>query len=868
MECLKTIYSSESSIVMSNFWEILPSDRYVFVLADGSTVTYAQLAEDVRAFGDRLSYGRGLIGIQCNGDYRQYVMYLCALNVGCPVVLMQKGQRPELTGLSLTYLYDPFADILSYLHPDVTPECHCELALLLPTSGSTGAAKWVRLSYANIQANASSIASYLALTSEDRAPMALPFQYSYGMSVLNSHLAVGGTLVLTEGSVLDPDFWKMFEAACCTSFAGVPHSFDLMDQRNVRTDHLKHLRYITQAGGRLAPSQVKAWAERGRAEGWDFFVMYGQTEASPRISYLPPQMALEVPASIGIAVPGGEIWVADDNGVPVADGKVGELTYRGPNTMMGYACDDADLATGQGSNILSTGDIARRLTNGGFEIVGRKSRFVKLFGYRVSLDEVEKYLSTAGIKAICGAQDEVMYVLLPRDQDGEFFAEEVAFAISNWLKIPVNAFRVTMIDTIPRTGNGKVDKLAVDTLISEFAALSPKKSPHIISSDKSTRGSHSVVDVFREHFAAEQVTPAASFNSLGGDSLSYLSVAQSLEEIIGRLPSDWGNMAISELQTQVESRDRIAFIDTPTLVRAISIVFIVMGHLNVWNYGGGGAFGLFVVAGWSFAAFTLPQVLSSDRVLPIAALALRVAILTLGWNLCNYAMTSYGEWPAFLFVGNWLSPDIEGSAWFVDVYLQTLAVLSLLFALSVVRRAVREQPFWTATLSAMAFVVVAAVSDVLVDTNHLDRRLPHLMAWIFFLGVALQMARSNVQRSIVTAIGLAGIWQFNAFGTIEQGFFLIAVIALIWLPVFPLPRWLLKPIRMVAGASLVIYLTHFQFASLAKRFGFGSPEMAVLTAILGGIIAWRFYAPIDAWLSHRFRQILSDRDDKRSNSPR
>jgi hypothetical protein len=290
--------------------------------------------------------------------------------------------------------------------------------------------------------------------------------------------------------------------------------------------------------------------------------------------------------------------------------------------------------------------------------------------------------------------------------------------------------------------------------------------------------------------------------------------------------------------------------------------------LTPWKYGGGGALALFAVAGWSFAAFTLPQVLTSDRSLPVTILALRVAALTLGWNLFNYAMTGYGEWPAFLFVGSWFSPNVEGSAWFVELYLQILAVLSLLFLFSVVRRTVREQPFRIAMLSAIAFVVVAAASEALVDTNHLYRRLPHLMAWIFLLGVAVQMARSNVHRAILTAIGLAGMWMFNAFGTIEVGFFLMAVIALIWLPAFPLPRWLRKPIRMVAGASLVIYLTHFQFASLANRFAFGSPELAVLSAIFGGLIIWRFYTPIDAWLSHRFRQMLSQSDEKRSNSPR
>ena len=845
---------------MTRFWEISPSEEVAFVLPDLSAVTYAQLSADISAFQERLKAPKGLIGVLCDGEYLQYVAYLGALGAGCPVALMQEGQSPESTGLSLRYFYSPGEDDLRSYSLDRVPEWHPDLALLLSTSGSTGASKWVRLSFDNLAANAASIAEYLELTPEDRAPMALPFQYSYGMSVLNSHLGVGATLVLTQGSVLDASFWQMFERAGCTSFAGVPHSFALMEQGNIRTDHLKGLRYITQAGGRLAPSNVSAWLDRGRSEGWDFFVMYGQTEAAPRISYLPPDLARAMPNAIGIPIPGGEMWVADDMGAPLADGEEGELTYRGPNTMMGYAQSDVDLAPGPDTDVLQTGDIAKRHPNGVFEIVGRKSRFVKLFGYRISLDEVEKHLDEAGIKAACGAQADVMYILLPEASAEVSAPEDVTREISDWLNVPTHAFRVEQIEAIPRHPNGKVDNPAVSTLISGLAdradAAQEKPLPFFRKlMHRVLRRRASVLEVFQSHFEDEAVGPEASFKDLGGDSLSYVSVALELEEILGGVPQDWGEMTVAELEALTGSQSWLRQIDTSTALRALAIMLIATGHLGVWNYGGGGALCLFMVAGWSFSAFTLPNVLSSARTAPIVVLALRIALLTLVWTSLNYLATGWGQWPAFLFISNWISPSIQGGAWFIAVYLQMLVVVTFAFALPSVRRAFDLSHFGMAAGVAGMCVLLSAGADALFDTEHLYRRLPHLMAWIFFCGFSAHAAKTNSQRGIATAIFLLGYFQFQQY-SLSFGFFPLSGLALIWLPTLPTPYVLVKPLREIAGASLVIYLTHFKFAGFARQLNMDEPIVGWIAAIVGGVILWRLYEPIDILLRRRLKRVI------------
>lgn len=841
------------------FFDIVRSDRPAFILSDGTAINYASLSDDIEAFLPRLDHGPGLIGIQCDGDYRQYVAYLAALRSKSPVLLLGPDQSAEQTGLSLSYLYTPVADTLAHL-PDGAKTWHPDLAVLLSTSGTTGEAKWVKLSFRNVQSNAASIAEYLTLSSEDRAPMALPFQYSYGMSVVNSHLAVGAALVLCEGSVVDAAFWETFERTGCTSLAGVPHSFELMEQAKIRTDSLGSLRYMTQAGGRLDPDRVLAWTARGKAEGWDFFVMYGQTEAAPRISYLPPSLVEETPDAIGVPVPGGHMWVATEAGDPVEDGADGELMYQGPNTMMGYATSDANLIHPQGTDILKTGDIARRLPNGTFKIVGRIKRFVKLYGLRVSLDEVEKHLRGTGYDAVCSARGDSLYVLLVGATDSA--ARSVEQDLVSWLKLPPGSFHVHAVDAVPRQASGKVDYRAIDALVEGMAAQMEAETSSGATGRRGLIGrllpssKASVAEVFQSHFPTKEVTSETSFTTLGGDSLSYVAISLDLETVLGHLPQDWAEMSVSDLQARARGRSWFTHIDMPTLVRALAIILIVGGHFGAYQYGGSGAQALFFVAGISLAQFTLPQILRTGSVASIVILMARLAMLTFAYNLLNLAVTGYGEWPAFVFVSNWISPDVAGGAWFIEVYLQLLLAIALLFSFSAVRNVFAWRSFPTAAVGAALFVIIGAVADAMVDTDHLYRRLPHLYAWFLLTGLAVGLTRTTLDKIIVTAIFFLGYWQFVHFAALPVKFLPFAAVALIWISSVPLPRVPAVGIRRIAGASLFIYLSHFQFREVSHVLFGPSSFAAWATAILGGVIVWRLYEPVDRWITNRIWRFL------------
>lgn len=331
-----------------------------------------------------------------------------------------------------------------------------ETRLLLATSGSTGDSKVVRLSRKNLETNAEQIAEYLDIREDDRPVTTLPMNYTYGLSVINSHLLKGATICLTDRSVIEMEFWDFLESSRANSIAGVPYTYQMLDRLKMFEAGPGNIRYLTQAGGRLSTrlqEKIGKWAKRNSVR---FFIMYGQTEATARMSYLPSRMCLEKPGSIGIAVPGGRFELIDENGETVSEpGRTGELVYYGKNVSLGYATSRADLEKGdERGGRLETGDMARMDEDGYFYITGRKKRFIKLFGIRTGLDALEEQLSgkfTADFA--CTGVDDSLEIF----HDGQLDNETVSDHVLELLRIPRRAVTVRHIDKIPRTDSGKTD---------------------------------------------------------------------------------------------------------------------------------------------------------------------------------------------------------------------------------------------------------------------------------------------------------------------------------------------------------------------------------------------------------------------------
>ena len=456
-----------------------PASKALVDANTGLVVNYHELLRRVEQAAIQIQQisGRSLIFLDATNSVDSIVLYLAGLHLGYPMCLLDPHLRTEFRA-RLIEVYQPPILMLSpqnespaaYLHAgciratnyqlilaerDSTAldSLHPDLALLLTTSGATGNPKLVRLQKRNLLSNALAIGDYLRLTPDECGIQSLPMHYSYGLSLINSHLIVGGTIVLTSHSFSRREFWHDFAFHGCTSFAGVPFMYENLHRLGFNPARYPSLQTMTQAGGPLSPHLIEQFRKRSVCTGVRFFVMYGQTEATARISYVPPQHLAEKIGSIGIAVPGGRIELRSID----AKHEQQELVYRGPNVMMGYATSARSLSLGdEYGGILHTGDLARVDDDGYYYLEGRLKRFAKLFGHRVNLYDIESDLErTFPLRAVVLDRKDnlVAYVQSTEDLDVTAIHRHIA----RQLDVPARVISVQRIDAIPMTSSGKKD---------------------------------------------------------------------------------------------------------------------------------------------------------------------------------------------------------------------------------------------------------------------------------------------------------------------------------------------------------------------------------------------------------------------------
>ena len=330
------------------------------------------------------------------------------------------------------------------------------LALLMTTSGSTGSPKFVRQSYENILSNTQSIVEYLYINKNERAITSLPMNYVYGLSIINTHLYCGASIVVTDKTLFQKEFWSLMKDEEVTNLNGVPYTFTMLEKLRFFRMKLPKLKFITQAGGKLDPELHFKFAEYAEKNDKKFFVMYGAAEATARMGYLPPKDSLRKCGSMGIAIPNGRFELIDSEGKVINDaGVIGELIYYGKNVTLGYAERGEDLILGDENNSrLETGDLAKRDDEGYYTIVGRKKRFLKMFGKRTNLQEVEHllYEHFKIVDIACSGIDDKMYIFLTAEK----FADEIVPYLSNKLNLHSSAFCVKVIEDIPKNSSGKI----------------------------------------------------------------------------------------------------------------------------------------------------------------------------------------------------------------------------------------------------------------------------------------------------------------------------------------------------------------------------------------------------------------------------
>jgi acyl-coenzyme A synthetase/AMP-(fatty) acid ligase len=782
-------------------------DNPAVVSDSGITLSYRELARRADVFRESLPDDRKLIVVESLNELPPLIAYLGALRGRHPVILVEDGATAKDARIVETFRpYGIFRRQdgnwqLELDRQDSKLPLHADLAVLLSTSGSSGSAKLVRLSRENIGTNADAIVEYLELHAGERAITSLPFHYSYGLSVINSHLAVGATLLLTGESVTSPAFWDFFRDQRGTSFAAVPYTFDLLDRTGFREMDLPTLRGMTQAGGRLARDKVLTYARWCENRSVRFYVMYGQTEAAPRMAFVPPKLLLEHAGCIGQAIPGGLFEIVDESGREIREpDEAGELVYRGPNVMMGYALRAEDLAKGPEVSELRTGDLACRNKAGLYYIVGRKSRFSKLFGLRIGLDDVEAFLAGNGIGAVAAGDDtRIVVCTLTRGA-----ARDISELLAGRYGLGASAFVVLERNEYPLLPSGKIDYRAI---LQDGIANTTENQP---AGRVNATGKTALREMFRWSLGTEEIHDSDSFAALGGDSLSYVEVSLAIEKYLGYLPKNWEDMAIGEIENLSVQRSGAIGLDTDIVLRVVAVIAIIAEHASNLLIAGGTEV-LMMLAGLSLARFHKNKLFAGN---PTPIIFQYLANIILPYYLITLAyFGAFGKIgiPALLLVSTlFLHTNALLPYWFLEVLFQSVLVFSALFLVGPFRQWARNNPWASGCAITAAGAALYLLAPFMLDANAHGIRIITATFYIFAFGWSLAFTTTRTQKLVMTGIAAAFVAYLFLFPmkpewTSRALWILAGSGLMLWTTRIPVPAFLRSTVTTIGAASFYIY---------------------------------------------------------------
>lgn len=449
-----------------------PQNKIALIDSDGQQATYGEVVDFSNVFSTAIAQ-RTLIYVLNNNTLGSALGYLASMvNRVVPLMLSSTMDSQLLAELIDTYhpeyLWKPI-DMVCEEENVMFEKCgyvlvptglepyplYEDLSLLLTTSGSTGSPKLVRHSYNNLEAQARNISAFFEAKKDDKPMVDLPINYTMGLSVLNSYLYAGATALLTGLNPLSPKYWEFLKTNEATVLTNVPYYYEILKKLRFFRMDLPYLRIITQGGGKMSDELYMECAEYAQRTGKRFIPTYGQTEGSARMAYLPAELALEKCGSIGRAIPNGKLYlINDDESIINEPDVVGEMVYEGPNVTLGYAVKGEDLILGdERHGVLKTGDMVKMDADGCFYIVGRKKRFLKLWGYRVGLDECENIIKGAfDVECACVGDDERMRIYV----NSEAELDAIKKYIASKTNVNSSAFEMHYIEKLPRNDAGKI----------------------------------------------------------------------------------------------------------------------------------------------------------------------------------------------------------------------------------------------------------------------------------------------------------------------------------------------------------------------------------------------------------------------------
>ena len=419
---------------------------------------------------------RCLVFLICNNSLEAIIGYLGFIKANCVTTLIDEktdekfllniiskytpnyifisnSKKILLEGYSTEYVFYNYS--LLKRTKEIKIKLYDDLMLLISTSGSTGSTKFVRQSYSNLKSNTKSISKYLKISEVDNAITTLPMSYVYGLSVINTHLKNGGSITLNNSSLIQKNFWEKMHKNKVTNFAGVPYTYEIIEKLDLKKFDLKYLKYTTQAGGKLSIKTTKNIINKYEKSDIKLIIMYGASEATARMAYLPWNDVETNLGSIGKPIPGGSLWLEDEFGKKINSKNTnGEIVYKGKNVSLGYAANIQDLNKGNNNNsILRTGDIGYKSKSGYYYLVGRKDRFIKIHGLRVNLSEVEEIISNIKIKSMCLKGNSNKILIYIKEANKIVILKKL---LSQTLSLHPSSFIIEIIKDFPLNKNYKI----------------------------------------------------------------------------------------------------------------------------------------------------------------------------------------------------------------------------------------------------------------------------------------------------------------------------------------------------------------------------------------------------------------------------
>ena len=754
-----------------------------------------------------------------------------------PLVLVSgSSQSDQLPGIDIDRCIEP-GDQTGWFtaqHPVILDDLPAQVSY---TSGTEGLPKGILLTYRNLGYTTERIIEVMQMTAEVREYVGVPATFSFGMGRYRAVSAVGGLAYMPPRGFDPMELARMLASGEVNALSAVPTLLRiLLADPSVIGAAGKALRWLEIGSQPMTADekrQIRAMFPKAR-----IVQHYGLTEAS-RSTFLVISDATDAQLeSVGHPVGQGEVDLSADH----------RIRIRGPQVARSRIDEGGlhDLTDDDGW--LQTNDLGH-LKDGHLYFDGRADDLINCGGQKVVPDQLEDRirarLKTSVQIAVAKVPDaqrgDGILVALAGTPDQSARVKEAATAALAEMGISAgSALHVMTLDALPVTGTGKVQRriLAEQFALRKVTAPAPSSKAEITD----------VRSLFQHDFSGQTIAPDDTFESLGGDSLHYIAFSLAFESRFGQLPDDWEKLTVAQLQAHADGSNTSTWrrLETVTLTRAFFMVCIVALHTEAFVYSNnwGAAYFLVMLAGYSVARFQLPEILRSGSTKTLWGTIRYVAIPTILMGVFLELVTRKFELPSLLLVSNYVDPNtIRGyTFYFVEFYIQILILAALLFSFPPVRRAFAARPM----LSAVIFFLATAALDYGIELkwngDYNYDRTPWHYGWCFALGMVLASARDLPSRLFALALSLVTIfayWQFTSAAFYVAG----GVVLVLFLRTLTVPAPVKVIIAEIAGASMFMYLTHYQMISLVdKVFGQHMPWLALLLSIITGIIGAHLYA--------------------------